>query len=264
MFLRLMLGAVALVGVAIADGGAASAFARPSYTPGYIALGGSTAYGSGASVTDNSYVPQFAQFLQSKEGLKRDIQVTNLALPYAGALGVAGESFAAAAVIAEANADRSKKNDVRLLTLDTAAADDLITRILVCADGLTPGCLAAGQDLAGTYAVVLNDALNMIRSADSDLPIVVMTAHNPSLKPSCEVNFLVPVWDAFLEGHPALGIERGLNDITRELAARYGAETVETYGLLTGDDFADCLSPNDLGHSKIAGALISAFDKHLK
>lgn len=104
-------------------------------------------------------------------------------------------------------------------------------------------------------------------AAGSKARIVTMTYYNPV--PYCALGQANPAAGPFvdwvLEGGTLPGVGTlavGYNDLIEMISAQFGATPAETFGVLGAGDFvggADCLHPNQSGHTKIAAAFHDAF-----
>ena len=104
------------------------------------------------------------------------------------------------------------------------------------------------------YASDLDVALSTLReAAGPDARIVIGTYDNPIA--TCflgQVPGAVQLGALVLEGGGP--VPQGLNDIMREVAARYDVEVAEVFGDLVSQDWVggtDCLHPDDSGYDKV-------------
>lgn len=265
---RLLLALIGLVLVtAISDVTPDQAEAKRHGTPEYIALGDEIAFGRGLADPGEGYVSLFGTFLQGPHGVSGKLSVTNLAMDDGTIWEVTGEQLPVALEAIEArNSDGDKKNDVEVVTID-AGLPELFCCIFICIEGSLAECIGSFGETLFWHSLFMDWVLNALRNAGGPgLQIIVMTNYNPFLNPGCYFNYLVPAWDAALEGNPEYGLEQGMNDITRNVAEAYGAQVADVYELVgPGELTADCgnlvgLSPNAAGHALIAEEFARVFE----
>jgi len=207
-------------------------------------------------------VSLFHQFLQSKSGLKGQVDLLNLATPGATTGGdvVVSQLPIAVAELEARNGDKTTKNDVKVVTL-SAGGYDLFAHILVCLDGPTEDCVNTINEVRFWSSLAIDEALNQLgQAAGPETRIVLVTYSNALTHPDCELHSLAPIWDIALEGDASLGVADGLNDVIRSLAASHGADVAEVSGFLTPTELqSDCFNPNDAGHALIAQRFAEAF-----
>ncbi len=226
--------------------------------PLHLALGDSLAAGVGSSDPDTlAYVPLLREHLadlldEPKLGLVN--------------LGVTGETSAslisdgqlasAIALLAERNSDRSQKNDVQVVTLNIGG-NDAINLFLFwyqyCAGNVPrpPFCQAVFNGVLLQFEQNLDVILSDLRTAAGPhTDIIVATNYNPLVQPACYFSFPVAIdtVNVILEGGEEFGgivvpDDRGLNDLTRSVAGRYGVLVAD---LVPGGEFPALLGPKDI------------------
>jgi lysophospholipase L1-like esterase len=229
--------------------------------PVHIGLGDSVAAGSGANNPNTAYAPRLSRYLRSldcTEGTPQacpHLQFMDYSVGGAksGDL-ISGQLGPAVAEIKAREADGDPGNNVEFITI-TIGGNDLFEPVLgACEDGLDDNCKATIANAFAVYQTNLTMILGDLREEAPDAEIAIMTYYNPL--GACHLSHLAPLAEVALEGIP--GVQPGLNDIIRGVAAGVGGITVvETYGLLGEKDFVggdDCLHPDDSGHLKIAKA----------
>jgi lysophospholipase L1-like esterase len=261
--LLVLFSGLALIAVLFSSPGPGTADAKRHSPPMYIALGDKVALGVGLSDTGDGYVSLFHEFLEGRRGFHKDVELRNLAADNATIWDVVESQLPVALAEIEARrADKDKKNDVRVVTIDVGL-DDLWGSILVCADGPTGDCVHSFGETLIWHEYFMDYMLNALRTAGGPrLRIIVMTNYTPFLNSGCAFNSLAPAWDVALEGDVGLGIDEGMNDITRRLAAQYGARVADVYDLLGPDDLpANCeeYGPNADGQALIAREFARVF-----
>lgn len=258
--------AVAVCLVALAAAPAAAQRLRPTPPlPLYLALGDSVAAGVGAGEPAAGYVPLVAAELQARSSCGvterlpcRRLQLRNLAEGGATTTSLLARQLpAAVAELEQRNGRGGPGDDVEVITLDIGG-NDVFPAVQVCAEGVTPACLASVQERLATVAANLDTTLGALRAAAGpDTDIVVMTYYNPL--PGCVLADLGAFADLVLEGGGV--VPEGLNDIIRAAASAHGATVADTYGALGVDDVVggtDCLHPDASGHAIIADLVAAA------
>lgn len=228
---------------------------------GYIVMGDSIDYGLGASSPDKAYVPQFHAYLESAffQG-KADLH--NLAVPGATARDIKQNQLTQALTETIIHNPRviswgGGGNDLLHFIASPEAA--------TCMKGNT-SCLARLNALLNEFEQTANHSLRELReTAGPNAPLYVRTQYNSLLKAACggPTLPLTQLANAVLEGSPSPRLDRGMNDRIRELAHKYGAKVIDTFLpiYLNPDALiaADCVHPNDAGHTAILNAAIFAY-----
>lgn len=256
---------LALLGAAIALAcGEGSGDANRSL---YLALGDSLSEGIGASSPDaNGFVPLVHQ------GLGEGVESLNLGHSGDTSQDLLDHGHLDEAVdeIEERNGDAEETNDVRLVTLEIGGNDLLrlyfsLVQTRVCPDLETalekPECSDALAAALEGFQPNLAAALDRLRQADPELPIVLLTLYNPfgHLPGTAELGELS------LEGRPDTPFPEGLNDIIRAQAEqRDGIVLVDLYPLFEGRSqqliAGDFIHPNDEGYRVMAEAVLEAIE----
>lgn len=253
MTVLLTLISLAASGVWAPPGDASSAA-----VPGHIALGDSIEFGIG-SIGGGGYVVPFHSFLEAVFGTTVDLH--NLSEPGAETKDIMLEQLPEA--LLEAKNHRAYGvvvslggggNDLRHFIVSPQAATCL--RIL--------SCLARLNALLNEAEQRVDLTLKALRArAGSSATILVRTQYNALKRAGCAPEDLVALANAALEGAPGTLLDRGLNTRLRELAAKYGAKVVDTFGpffVLANELISeDCIHPNDVGYAVIFGLAVSAF-----
>lgn len=166
------------------------------------------------------------------------------------------------------NNDMNRRNDVQVVTV-TVGGNDAFGPITSACLGPNPsGCMAAIQSVFTTFGQNYTHILSQLReAAGQSTRIVTMTYYNPV--PYCGLGQANPTAGPFvdwvLEGGTLPGVGTlpvGYNDLIENISAQFGATPADTFGMLGKGDFvggADCLHPNQAGHTKIAEAFHDAF-----
>jgi lysophospholipase L1-like esterase len=229
--------------------------------PVHIGLGDSVAAGSGANNSNTAYAPRLSRFLRSvdcAEGTPQAcarLQFADYSVGGATSGDLISEQLnRALAEITARRIDGDPRNNVEFITI-TIGGNDLFQPVLeACGDGVNDNCKATITNVFGAYATNLAKILGTLRAEARGTEIAIMTYYNPL--GACHLSHLAPLAELALEGID--GVQPGLNDLIRDIAAGVGGITVvETYGLLGEKDLVgadDCLHPADSGHLKIAKA----------
>jgi lysophospholipase L1-like esterase len=222
---------------------------------GYLALGDSLGVGVGADVPEEGgYVPR----LHERMGEAGDGPAfLNLSWPGLTTRTMIERGHLADAIdAAEEGVDGAA---VGLITL-TIGGNDGALLFRPCEEGPTASCRAAAIEVIEAFEVNFDEILGALsEAAPDDARILVMAYYNPLLHPDCRYHEQAPLADQVLEGGEALGLDGGLNDRIREIAARHDAVVVETHGLLEAKHLReDCLHPNDAGHAILADRFAEA------
>lgn len=242
--LVVLVASVALMAIACVDD------AEP---PIYLAIGDSLSVGIGASDSmATGFVPLVLDALDAEY---TGIELRNVAVSgeTTGSLRVAGQLDAAVALLRTRNANDTSDDDVAVITISIGGND--ITGVTEpCLAGVTAECQAAIATALGTFAVNFDAILSELRAAAGpDTHIVAMTYYNAAAHPDCGIFQLATLAEAVLEGAPELGLEAGLNDLIRGVAAQHGVAVAETHGLVGVEAMQpDCRHANDAGYAVIA------------
>lgn len=230
----------------------------------YIALGDSLSTGVGASSPETTFVELVHQSLGS------GIELMNLGhsgdtsddLLQGGTLGRAVDAIKAR------NGDDDTSNDVRLVTLEIGGNDLLgiyfsLVQTGTCPNVQTalakPECTQALHDALDGFRPNFDTALDRLREADPDVPIVVMTLYNP-------FDYLGAIGELgvlSLDGQAGTDFPEGLNDIIRAVAGDHeGVAVADAYSAFKGRTaallFSDFIHPNDAGYRTMADTVIAA------
>ena len=261
---------------------APAAAAQSDTTPAaplQLALGDSWAAGGGAQA--GGYVPRLNEALKEDlncSGAAPDhaeagcpqLQLLNLALGGATVPSMVKDQFPdALALLASRNGDRNPRDDVELVTLHIGGNDVANPVIRNCLRLRTENCQGTLDTRLAAYRSDLDGALSALRqAAGDDAPIVIGTYDNPWAVCILARQFpgeATPLADVVLEGgslvlsDESLVVERGLNDIMREVGARYDVRVAEVFGdLAPGDWLGDCLHPNPSGQEIVKDAFLEA------
>jgi lysophospholipase L1-like esterase len=227
----------------------------------YIVLGDSIDYGLGASSAEKAYVPQFHAYLEANT-FQAKADLHNLAVPGATARDIKQDQLAQARTEAIIHNTRviswgGGGNDLLQFINSPEAA--------TCMKGKT-SCLARLNALLNEYEQTVDHALRDLReAAGPNAPLYVRTQYNPLMKTVCggPTLPLAQLANAVLEGSPSPRLDRGMNVRLRELAHKYHAKVIDTFlpFYLNADTLvaADCVHPNDTGHTAILNAAIWAY-----
>ncbi len=268
LFRTLVVAGLLAFGALAATPAAAEPPSETPVAPLQLSLGDSWAFGFGASVPgEGGYVPQLNEALKDDfncngaevsraEAGCPQLELVNLARGGATTPSMIAGQFPDAIALLEArNGNLNPRDDVEVITLHIGGNDVTMPIIGACvAVGLTPSCLAVIQAEFAAYASDLDVALSTLRqAAGPDARIVIGTYDNPIA--TCFLSqFLgaVQLGALVLEGGGP--VSRGLDDIMREVAARYDVEVAEVFGDLVSQDWVggtDCLHPDDSGYDKV-------------
>lgn len=168
------------------------------------------------------------------------------------------------------NQDRSRRNDVEVVTVSVGGNDLYGPVVAACVLATTPACLPTLEATFAGFVTRYDEILRTLREhAGPGTLILGMTYYNPL--PFCDLGASDPVrvrllGDAVLEGGPLAGatLPDGFNDRLREVAARYDVTVVDTFGLLGAGDFvggSDCTHPDGDGHERLARAFAAALPR---
>jgi lysophospholipase L1-like esterase len=256
--------------LAVVLAGAVPALGAKDNTPGLpvmVGLGDSWTYGQGASdpatggyfgLTNDTLQDELdclpATSDRARDGCKH-LQVHNIARPaVAGLPGVTTDAVIAEQlpeilpVIAARNGDANPRNDVEIIYLSAGGNDVSGPVTEACIFGTPEQCEATITERMTHVAVNLHTIVGSLRAAAGpETPIVLVTYDSP-----IEYCFLGVFPGAVELGYFVLG---QLDQVTRDVAATYGATVATTLGHLGAGDWvggSDCLHPNDNGHMKVA------------
>lgn len=224
---------------------------RVAGSPVHVALGDSLAAATGLGDLRDGYVWRVHGWLRARDGQAWGLE--NFGVPGATTrdLRAGAQLRRAVEVLAGGNAG--------LVTIDVGGNDLLgELRSGPCAAGVTTAaCTARVQEVAAAHATDLGAVLAALRSADADVPIVVLTPYNP---------FDLGVGSDF---------ERATDDAVMTLSART-AETASAHGANVADGRAALagsigtttgvlgaagdVHPTATGHERLAGAIVAALE----
>jgi acyl-CoA thioesterase-1 len=240
--------------------------------PIYIALGDSLAVGDGASdPSSTAYVPQFHQYLRQALGIP-DLALMNLGHGGDTSADLINYGHVAQAVseIQARDFDESPDNDVQVVTLDIGGNDLLDLFLTLVITGTCPDletslakaeCVNGLQDALDGLRENFDQALDELRQADPDLPILTADLYNPFSGSGLAFE---DVAEWALEGREGSPVEEGLNDIIRSVAGEHGVPVADWYSAFEGKS-AEFISPdqihaNDAGYTAMTDALIVAYE----
>jgi lysophospholipase L1-like esterase len=238
-----------------------------------LSLGDSWAFGFGATPrTTEGYVPQLYEVVkdryncsgagpeQSQAGCP-GLELLNLAVGGATTPSmISGQFPLAIPLLEDRNGNLNPRDDVELVTLHIGGNDVTNPIIAACVFNAAP-CLPTILAELSAYESDLDTALSALRdAAGPDTPIVIGTYDNPIA--TCFLAAFpgaVQLGALVLEG--GTDVPQGLNDIMREIAARYDVKVAEVFGDLAPDDWlggTDCLHPDNSGYDKVTQAFVEA------
>ncbi len=247
----------------------------------YLALGDSWAWGQGADdPATEGYVPQLADALRedldclparspdAADGCKH-LQLLNLArpatdeLPGVDAQAVITEQLPVAVPLLEMrNQDKSRRNDVEVVTLHVGGNDVFQPIADACLAGFSEACVVTIVTEMAIFEGELGVVVSRLRAAaGDDTPIVLGTYDNPV--PYCflgQIPGANELGAVVADGTPDGALD-GINDVVRRVAAGYGAEVAEVFGTFTAVDFVgglDCRHPTASGHDIVTEAFLDA------
>jgi lysophospholipase L1-like esterase len=243
--------------------GAPTEIPVPSDNPLYIALGNSLSYGSAASDPDAT---SFVALVHA--AFTGEVDLLNLGVPgYTSSdLLIEGELDDAVGQISSRLSDDVEGNEVTALTLEIGGNDLLGLYTDLVIPGTCPSveesleseeCVSGLNETLVNFETNLDTTLARLRSADADVPTLLMTLYNPF---SGTGSAAERIGDLALEGEPGSQFETGLNDIVREIGPRYGVTLVEIFPLFEDKSSEyiafDLIHPNDVGYAVMAGAVV--------
>ncbi|KQR17350.1 hypothetical protein ASF78_08690 [Cellulomonas sp. Leaf334] len=175
----------------------------------------------------------------------------------------------AVALIEARNGNRSPRDDVEVVTVSVGGNDLYGPAVAACVPP-TGSCVPALDATFTAFEDRYDQILARLReSAGPGTVILAMTYYNPL--PFCDLGAGNPdtarvLGDFILEGGDiGLGaMPLGFNDRLRQVADRYGAVVVDTFGTLGAGDFvggADCVHPDGDGHRALAGVFARTFPR---
>lgn len=175
----------------------------------------------------------------------------------------------AVALIEERNSNRSPRDDVEVVTVSIGGNDLYGPAVAACVPP-TRACLPALEATFTGFEGRYDQILAALReAAGPGTVILAMTYYNPL--PFCALGAANPaaaraLGDFILEGGDiGLGaMPLGFNDRLRQVADRYGAIVVDTFGTLGDGDFvggADCVHPDGDGHRALAEVYAGTFPR---
>ncbi|MBB2924328.1 SGNH/GDSL hydrolase family protein [Cellulomonas cellasea] len=182
-------------------------------------------------------------------------------------LGAGDQLDQAVALLDARNHDRSRRNDVEVVTVSVGGNDVYGPAVAACVLVSTPACVPTLETTFAGFVTRYDEVLRTLREHAGPTTLILgMTYYNPL--PFCDLGATDParvrlLGDAILEGGE-LGsavLPAGFNDRIREVAARYDVTVVETFGLLGTGDFVggtDCVHPDGEGHERLARAFAAA------
>jgi len=170
-------------------------------------------------------------------------------------------------VIEEHNGNRSRRDDVEVVTVSIGGNDLYGPAVRACVPptgSCVPALLETFAGFEARYAQLLG---TLRRAAGPGTVILAMTYYDPL--PYCALGAADPagarvLGDFILEGGDiGLGaLPLGFNDRLRQVADRYGAIVVDTFGTLGDGDFVggtDCVHPDGDGHRALAEVYAATF-----
>lgn len=173
----------------------------------------------------------------------------------------------AVALIEVRNANRSPRDDVEVVTVSVGGNDLYGPAVRACVPP-TGSCVPALQETFAGFEARYHQILATLRAAAGpETTILAMTYYNPL--PYCALGAADPatarvLGDFILEGGDiGLGaMPLGFNDRLRQVADRYDAVVVDTFGSLGDGDFVggtDCVHPDGDGHRALAKVFAGTF-----
>ena len=173
----------------------------------------------------------------------------------------------AVALIEERNDNRSPRDDVVVITVSVGGNDVYGPAVQACVPP-TGSCVPALQSTFAGFETRYDEILATLReAAGPDTAILAMTYYNPL--PYCALGAANPgaarvLGDFILEGGDVgLGpMPLGFNDRLRQVADRYDAIVVDTFGTLGDGDFvggSDCVHPDGDGHRALADVFATTY-----
>ena len=228
--------------------------------PLYVAMGDSWAAGLGASSPSEGYVPQLHAALQCRldcrtwhrPGCKR---LGLVSLGQAGATTpwlIESQLPAAVALLERHNGDRSRRNDVKVVTLHIGGNDVVSPILAACPAEVGTACAEVFASAMAQYRRDLETVFRSLRAAAGRRTRLVIGTYARVIVPPCP---FPPVVDLIAEGDVRVG--PGLYDVMRDVARRYHADVAdvaESFG--PGDLAGDCRHPNDSGYDKVTAAFL--------
>lgn len=262
---------------------------RTSLPPVYLALGDSTSFGIGADAPELGFVGQLADLLREdlrcgpvwrprlddQRGRRPrcpQLELVNLSVSGANSAELIDAQLPAALALLETrNTNRSRFDDVLVITV-TIGGNDLLEPAVsgpiigACAPVLpdpTPAeraaCGAAIEAGLTSFEANLDLILGELRDAAGRRTAIVATGYaNPlyGCPPDAPLAPLTAVGDVAFEGFAATADSpeyRGLNDVVEAVADEHDVDVANAFGQLDNDeDFADCLHPDQSGHTEYA------------
>lgn len=216
----------------------------------YLVLGDSLGAGVGADVPEEGgYAPILLQRLATDDETPPFL---NLAWPGLTTGTMLNRGHLDDAV--DALEDGVEGLPVGIVTL-TIGGNDGARLFAPCEEGPTPACRDMARDVLDEFETNYTEIITtIVAAAPAGARILVMTYYNPLLHPGCRFHEQASLADQVLEDGDTLGLDGGLNDRIRRVAAEHNVVVVETHGLLAADHLRDdCLHPNDAGHAILAG-----------
>ena len=121
-----------------------------------------------------------------------------------------------------------------------------------------PRCVEALQDVLEAYEPNLADIITLLREADPDVPIFLLTLYNPFSGKTPAIDQLV---ELALEGQAGTPFDQGLQDIIRAHEDARGVYIVDIHPQFEGKGpeyiANDLIHPNDEGYRVMAEAVLA-------
>lgn len=229
--------------------------------PIHLALGDSVAAGAGATdPATTGYVAQLAERLRRELACAPaapcpPLQLVDLSTGGATTTTLLTDQLPRALQLLRETSDDDDPREVRVVTLTIGGNDVFRPVVQACLPADSTSCLDAVEGALSAYADNLDTVLGRLRGAADPDTVIVATAYANAL-PGCPLQDAVDLGNLVLEGgeRPGVGaVPSGLNDITRDVAARHDVRVAEAFGRLGPEELAgDCLHPNQAGHDVYA------------
>lgn len=251
--------------------GALAAAPTALAAPFQVTLGDSWSAGYGASAPERGYAPVLWHKLQKRfdcPPVDRDgcapLKFRNFAIGGATTRTMIDSQYPdALPFIKSRNHDDRRRNDVKVITLTIGGNDIFYPIANVCVRAVDDRCKQTIRSELSDYKQDLDPALHKLRRASGRRALIALGTYDNPI-PTC---FLAQYFDhpeafgnAVLEGGDGI-VDRGLDDVMRNVARRYDVLVPSSFGKLDADDWlggGDCLHPDDSGYAKVANVYLRA------